>query len=121
MAQFGIHASPKRGKAMKSKKIQDDVKNVPASQGNIRGRVSFAMAGPNTRTTQMFINTGGNNFLDKQGFTPVGHVTRGMEVVDKINDEYKEQPDQGKIQNKGNEYLDKNFPRLSYIKSARIV
>jgi len=122
MVQFGIHADPKLGKAMKSRPaIKDDASNVPLSQGNARGRLSFAMAGPNTRTTQMFINTGSNNFLDKQGFTPLGQVTKGMEIIDSIVAEYKELPDQGKIQNQGNAYLNLKFPRLSYIKNARII
>ncbi len=120
MVQFGISGSPAIGSKWR-KNIKDDAPQQSVTQGNMRGHVSFAMAGPNTRTTQMFINTVNNNFLDGQGFTPIGEVISGMEFVDKINAEYKERPDQGKIQNRGNEYLNKDFPRLSYIKSARII
>jgi peptidyl-prolyl cis-trans isomerase A (cyclophilin A) len=104
-------------KQWRGKVITDD----PVTETNRRGTVTFATSGPNTRTTQMFINTNthGNNFLDKQGFSPIGEVIEGMEFVDLINDEYKEKPDQGKIQNKGNTYLEKEFPNLSYIFSTK--
>ena len=73
------------------------------------------MAGPNTRTTQVFINFGDNASLDGLGFAPFGHVVAGMEVVDKLNAEYGEGaprgrgPDQGRMQMEGNAYLKKDF------------
>lgn len=121
MAQFGIAANPQIGLSLKKKPIQDDANVASLSGGNIRGRISFATSGPNSRTTQMFINTGKNTFLDKQGFTPIGMVISGMEHIDAINSEYQEQPDQGQIQTNGNIYLNEQFPRLSYIKSAQIL
>jgi peptidyl-prolyl cis-trans isomerase A (cyclophilin A) len=94
---------------------------------NARGTITFATAGPNTRTTQLFINFGDNANLDGQGFSPFGKVVEGMEVVDKLNGEYGDGapfgrgPDQGRIQAEGNSYLKKDFPNLDYIKSASLV
>lgn len=117
MAQLGINGDPKVSKLWSSKTIKDD----PVKTSNARGTVTFAMSGPNTRTTQIFFNMVDNKYLDGQGFAPFGKVVRGLEeVVDHINNEYVEKPNQGKIQNRGNEYL-KEFPRLSFIKTARFV
>jgi peptidyl-prolyl cis-trans isomerase A (cyclophilin A) len=110
MAQFGISGDPKVAAYWKSKNLADD----PVKQSNTRGRISFATAGPNTRTTQMFINFGNNANLDGQGFAPFGEVVAGMDVVDKIYNGYGERPDQGQIQSAGNMYLGK-FAKLSYI------
>ena len=122
MAQFGIHGNPGVQSAWRGANLKDD----PVRQSNKRGTVTFATAGPNTRTTQFFINFGDNVGLDKQGFAPFGEVVSGMTVVDKINAEYGEGaprgkgPDQGRIQAEGNAYLGKEFPRLDYVKSATI-
>merc|ERR1719375_2121375 len=78
--------------------------------------VTFASAGANSRTTQMFINYADNNFLDSQGFTPFAEVLGdGMQIVDRIQAKYKERPNQAKIQHHGNKYLMKHFPELSFI------
>jgi peptidyl-prolyl cis-trans isomerase A (cyclophilin A) len=122
MAQFGIHGTPAVQSAWRAASLKDD----PVRQSNKRGTVTFATAGPNTRTTQFFINFGDNTGLDKQGFAPFGEVVSGMGVVDKINAEYGEGaprgkgPDQGRLQSEGNAYLNKEFPKLDYIKSATI-
>jgi peptidyl-prolyl cis-trans isomerase A (cyclophilin A) len=122
MAQFGIHGNPAVATAWRGAQIKDD----PVKQSNKRGFVVFATAGPNTRTTQLFINFGDNNALDKQGFAPFGEVTKGMDVVDKIYNGYGEGaprgkgPDQGRVQAEGNAYLAKDFPKLDYIKTATI-
>lgn len=122
MAQFGIHGNPTVQAAWRNAQIKDD----PVQQSNRRGYVVFATAGPNTRTTQLFINFGDNTGLDKQGFAPFGQVVSGMEVVDQIYNGYGEGaprgkgPDQGRIQKEGNAYLSKEFPRLDFIKSATI-
>lgn len=110
IVQFGISAIP-------TKKYKNRIKDDPVTQTNARGTITYATSGANTRTTQMFINTreGGNKFLDKQGFSPIGVVIEGMDLVDQIYGGYGEKPDQGKIQRMGNEYLDKDFPLLSYI------
>ena len=78
MAQFGIHGNPTIAKAWRDARLKDD----PVKQSNKRGFVTFATGGPNTRTTQVFINFGDNASLDKQGFAPFGEVTSGMDVVD---------------------------------------
>ena len=90
---------------------------------NTRGTVVFATAGPNTRSNQFFFNLGDNTgSLDPYGnFSPFGTVVEGMEVVDKLNGEYGEQPTQSRISSSGNEYLQRQFPALDYIKSARVV
>jgi peptidyl-prolyl cis-trans isomerase A (cyclophilin A) len=122
MGQFGIHGNPSVQSAWRNAQIQDD----PVRQSNMRGYVTFATAGPNTRTTQLFINLANNAALDKQGFAPFGQVVSGMDVVDQIYSGYGEGaprgkgPDQGRIQTEGNAYLIKEFPRLDYIKSATI-
>jgi peptidyl-prolyl cis-trans isomerase A (cyclophilin A) len=123
MCQFGIHGDPKVSAAWREARISDD----PVKASNIRGAITFATAGPNTRTTQLFINLADNKRLDGMGFSPFGKVTEGMDVVDKIYSEYGEGaphgsgPDQGRIQEKGNAYLKKEFPKLDYIKSAAIL
>ncbi len=123
MCQFGIHGDPAISAKWRGAQIPDD----PVKGSNERGTISFATAGPGTRTTQLFINLVNNSRLDGMGFSPFGKVTEGMEVVDKINSEYGEGapggrgPAQGRIQMEGNTYLKKEFPNLDYIKSAKIV
>ena len=122
MAQVGIHGNPTIAKAWVGARIQDD----PVKQSNRRGFVSFATAGANTRTTQIFINFGDNVSLDKMGFAPFGEVTNGMGVIDKLYSGYGEGapsgkgPDQQRVQGEGNAYLNKEFPRLDFIKAATI-
>jgi peptidyl-prolyl cis-trans isomerase A (cyclophilin A) len=123
MAQFGISAYPEVSKVWEHANIKDD----PIVQSNHRGFVSFATAGPNTRTTQVFVNYGNNEALDRSGFSAFAVVTDGMEVVDKLYNGYGEGapdghgPDQGMISNRGRAYLEKGFPRLDSIRSATLV
>lgn len=117
MIQFGLSANPALNRVWQSANIKDD----PVTQSNKAGYITFATAGPNTRTTQLFINFGSNAFLDSQGFAPFGQVTSGMDVVQKLYSGYGERPDQGSITAQGKAYLDKNFPNIDSIKSATIV
>ena len=122
MAQFGIHGNPAVQAAWRGANLQDDA----VKGSNKRGMVTFATAGPNTRTTQLFVNFGNNTGLDRQGFAPFGEVVQGMDVVDKLHNGYGEGapsgkgPDQGRMQKEGNAYLNKEFPLLDYIKAATI-
>jgi peptidyl-prolyl cis-trans isomerase A (cyclophilin A) len=115
--QFGLSADPGVNSAWRNARIKDD----PVTQSNKPGYITFATAGPNTRTTQLFINFGNNTFLDGQGFAPFGQVTSGMDVVQKLYSGHGEKPDQGAITTQGKAYLDKNFPNLDTIKSATVV
>ncbi len=117
IVQFGINGDPKTQAKWREMSIKDD----PVTQSNKRGTLTFATAGPDTRTTQLFINLRDNNFLDRQGFSPFGRVVKGMETVDAINAEYGERPIQALIQEQGNEYLNRAFPKLDFIKKATIL
>ena len=117
IAQFGIASLPSEQAKWKHQPIDDD----PVTQSNLKYSITFAMSGKNTRTTQLFINMKDNTYLDKQGFTPIGRVIDGMEYIVQINDEYKELPNQGKIVQEGNGYLDREFPRLTYISAIRVL
>jgi peptidyl-prolyl cis-trans isomerase A (cyclophilin A) len=123
MAQFGINGDPSLSAVWRNADIKDD----PVKVSNGRGTITFATAGPNTRTTQVFINFGDNAGLDGQGFSPFGKVVSGMEVVDKLYGGYGEGaprgagPDQGQVQAQGNAYLQQDYPKLDYVKAATIV
>lgn len=122
MVQFGINGDPKVAAAWQDANIKDD----PVKQSNQRGFVTFATAGPNTRTTQVFINFDDNSALNGQGFAPFGQVVSGMDVVDQLFSGYGEGspngegPEQGRLQSQGNAYLAKDFPKLDFIRKATI-
>jgi cyclophilin family peptidyl-prolyl cis-trans isomerase len=116
IVQFGLSANPAVNKVWDKASIKDD----PVTQSNHAGYLTFATAGPNTRTTQLFINFGENAALDSQGFAAFGKVTAGMDVVQKIYSGYGESPDQALITDQGKAYLDKSFPKLDHIISATV-
>lgn len=116
MVQFGINGDPTTQQRWE-RNLRDD----PAKESNRRGYITFATSGPDSRTTQVFINFVDNISLDSQGFSPFGEVIEGMDNVDKINAEYGESPDQGQIESIGNTYLNAQFPKLDYIKKATIL
>jgi peptidyl-prolyl cis-trans isomerase A (cyclophilin A) len=122
MVQFGISGDPKLSPAWRAAQIKDD----RVTQSNKRGYITFATAGPDTRTTQVFINFGDNAALDSQGFAPFGQVISGMNVVESLHAGYGEGaprgrgPDQNRAQAEGNAYLQRDFADLDYIKKATI-
>lgn len=122
VVQFGLNADPDVSKVWRAANIKDD----PVTQSNKPGFITFATAGPHTRTTQVFINLGNNAQLDGMGFAPFGQVTAGMDVVKQLYSGYGEGapqgrgPDQGAVSSQGKAYLDKNFPKLDSIKTAAI-
>ena len=123
VAQVGINGDP----AVTRKWDKSEIKDDPVTQSNTRGRVTFATAGPDTRTTQIFINFSDKNArLDSMGFSPFGEVVEGMDVVGRLYSGYGEGapqgkgPDQERIEKEGNAYLERDFPKLDYIKTARL-
>ena len=123
MAQFGIGGDPAMNERWSNNNIPDD----PVKQSNKRGYVSYAMGGPNTRSTQLFINKRDNARLDPMGFAPIAVVIEGMDVVDRLYSGYGEGapdgngPMQDRIEHEGNAYLNKYFPLLDSVVTARIV
>lgn len=124
MAQFGMSGDPETNAKWSDARIKDD----PVKASNRRGMVTFAKSSrPNSRTTQIFINYGDNRNLDSDGFAPFGRVIEGMENVDKFYSAYGEGapsgngPSQEQIGSQGNQYLDKRFPKLTKIETARVV
>jgi len=123
VAQFGIHSEPEVTRVWKSARIPDD--SVRAS--NERGTLTFATAGPDTRTVQLFINLADNSRLDSMGFAPFGRVTGGMDAVDRFHSGFGEGPprgrgpDQGRMEEEGEEYLSTDFSQLDRVLTARIL
>jgi peptidyl-prolyl cis-trans isomerase A (cyclophilin A) len=118
MAQFGLNGNPDIQRPWQMAFLRDD----PVTQKNLRGFVTFTTEGrPQSRFTQIFINYADNSRLDADGFAPFGQVVSGMDVVDKLFSPGEPQPDQRRILREGNEYLQKEFPKLDFVKKATIV
>lgn len=126
VAQFGLSGDPRVAASWVARRIPDDRAQV----SNTRGRVSFASSGPESRTTQLFIDLVDNPRLDTLGtvgFAPVAEVTSGMDVVDRLYQGYGEGPprgtgpDQDRISREGTAYLQRSYPKLDYILSTRVV
>ncbi len=122
MVQFGINGNPQVSTPWRNAQIKDD----PVKQSNKRGFITFATSGPNSRTTQVFINFGDNSRLDGMGFASFGQVSSGMNVVDQLYADYGEGapsgrgPNQGRMQGEGNAYLTRDFPNLDFVRKATI-
>jgi len=124
MAQFGMNGNPRVTAAWDPLTIADD----SVKQSNVRGMVTFAAgSAPDSRSTQLFVNYADNRNLDPMRFAPIGQVVDGMSVVDSLYSGYGEGapdgsgPSQDRIASEGNAYLTKSFPKLDFIKTARIV
>lgn len=123
MAQFGMHGDPRVNAAWEKMPIQDD----SVRESNRRGYLTFANAGPNSRANQLFINIVNNRGLDEMGFAPIGRVVEGLAVIDSLYADYGEGypngngPEQQRIRKEGNSYLESAFPKLDFIRSARVV
>lgn len=123
IAQFGVH----RDYDVHAKWREYFILEDPARERNVRGTLAFAQSGPNTRATEIFINLGDNSkLLDDQGFVPFAKVVEGMDAVDKIYSGYGEmrpegnEIDAGRVENSTNAYLVPRFPKMDYIKRARV-
>lgn len=123
VVQWGISAYPPVSSAWSHAPVKDD----PVVQSNLRGYITYAMGGPNTRTAQVFVNLVDNKRLDGMGFAAFGQVTEGMEVVDALYSGYGEGapdgqgPEQDKIEKLGKSYLDSKFPQLDSIKTTALI
>jgi len=123
IAQFGIPGDPAITQVWKDRAMPDD----SARTSNVRGTIAYAMTGPNTRTTQLFISLVDNSRIDVQGFAPIGRVVSGMDVVDQLYGGYGESAGggmragkQARLLNEGNQHLDRDFPKLDRIVKALI-
>ena len=127
VAQWGLAGAPRVAAAGEGKTMADE----PVRASNTRGRIAYARGGPNTRSVQLFVNYGDNSRLDTLttfGFPPIGEVVDGMDAMDSLNAEYggtrtnrMPGPSQDSIRILGNSYLEREFPRLDYIRKARVV
>jgi len=119
IAQFGMHGTPSVHDKWRDATIPDD----PMRTGNVKGTVAFAANGANSRSTQLFISLEDNRRkLDGQKvFAPIGCVVEGMDVVERLNMEYGEEPNYVRIARQGNSYLARWFPALDYIRSATVL
>jgi len=122
VVQFGISGDPQLNVLWANTNLPDD----PVKQSNVKGTLTYAHLGPNSRSTQLFINLKDNRSLDRQGFAPIGKVISGMDTVERLYSSYGEMaprgqgPDPSQIEVRGNAYLEDHFARLDYINKATI-
>ena len=122
VVQFGISGDPQLNRLWANANLPDD----PVKQSNVTGTLTYAHLGPNSRSTQLFINLKDNKTLDKQGFAPIGKVISGMATVERLYSSYGEMaprgqgPDPSRIEVEGNAYLEDHFARLDFINKATI-
>jgi len=119
VAQFGGSGDPDIDAVWKDMSIQDE----PVRQSNVRGTISFARAGRNSRNTTMYINLVDNTRLDSLdaggvvGYPPIGRIVRGMATVDSLNGEYGAGPMRTDLTA---DVLRQDFPRLDSIAATRL-
>jgi cyclophilin family peptidyl-prolyl cis-trans isomerase len=124
VAQWGFSGDPALDSIWDERPIADE----PTVASNARGTVSFARAGPETRSFTLFVNTVDNQRLDDvmaggvAGYPPIGRIERGAEVVDGFYAAYTEDPPmQDSIAQLGNEYLRRRYPQLDSIIGTRVI
>ncbi|HEX2781746.1 MAG TPA: peptidylprolyl isomerase [Gemmatimonadaceae bacterium] len=117
VAQWGISGDREANQRWEKRLLPDD----SVRQRNVRGTIVFTSSGPNTRAHQVFVNLKDSPRLDEDGFAPFGRVVEGMAVLDSLYDDYGDIPKQNMIRTFGNDYLRREFPRLDWIDSARVV
>jgi peptidyl-prolyl cis-trans isomerase A (cyclophilin A) len=123
VAQFGTSGDAAVDRIWHEQKLPDDPRRVP----NTAGTLTFASAGPDTRTTQLFFAYRSNEMLDQQGFTPIGRIIEGMDVLFRLHSGYGETPPQGRgpvfgcMLESGNAYLERRFPALDAVDRVEIV
>lgn len=122
IAQFGIAADPAVAKVWRFAYMPDEPQRHPCA----RGVVAFADRAPNTRATQVFVNLVDNPALDTGEFAPFGRVVSGMDVVDRLRGYGRagpqgERTDQSAIFDRGNAYLEENYPALETIHRAAVL
>ena len=123
IAQFGVHRDFNVHATWRNLFIVDD----PRQQKNLRGTLAFAKSGVNTRATEIFINLADNAVLDQEGFVPFGKIVDGIDVIDRLYSGYGEmrpegkEIDAGRVEEETNEYLVQRFPKMDYIKRARLL
>ena len=123
VAQFGMNGKPSVGAAWAGRRLPDE----PVRQSNKRGTIAWARSGPNTRTTQVYINLVDNIRLDTSGtlgYTPFAEVVKGMDVVDSLTSEYGGAPNSvpDSVRRTGvNAWFQRTFPKLDMIRTARVI
>lgn len=118
VVQWGIHGA---GEPVMSKWRSASIPDDAVKESNLEGTITFATSGPNSRSTQVFINLADNKNLDGMGFAPFGKVVEGLDVVKKIHSGYGQTANQGRIQSEGNAYLAREYPKMDYVKKAEIL
>lgn len=119
VSQFGLAADTAVTARWRTRSIADD----SVTHSNRRGTLVYAAGGPNTRTTQMFVNLRDNPRLDAMGFSPIGEVIRGLDAIDSLYTGYGDgatAPSQERITREGEPYLAANFPLLDRIQTASV-
>ena len=119
MVQFGLNPDP----SVTEDWLNEYLDPEPVKQSNTPGRVAFSqvLGRPETRSAQVFINTGKNSRLDKLGFAPFGEVVEGMDVIAQLYSGYQDKVDMDKLISRGDEYWIGPYRHFDFISKAGIV